>query len=129
LGDRRRRRGRRDLIASGRLLAIAGVALLALAGCGDSAEETGSGDVAVAIKTFQFSPNPLEVAAGTTVTWTNQDDIDHTVTAGTPERPEGLFDGSLDGEGATFNFTFDDPGTYPYFCSIHPSMLGQVRVS
>jgi plastocyanin len=108
-------------------LAVGTAGLLALTACGDSGRGEDSG--AVTIETFQFSPNPLEISAGTTVTWTNQDDIDHTVTAGTPESPEELFDGTLDAEGATFSFTFEDPRAYPYFCQIHPSMLGEVRVS
>jgi plastocyanin len=83
---------------------------------------------AVAIQTFQFKPSPVEVAAGTTVTWTNNDDIQHTVTSGTPEGRDGTFDMSLAGKGTTFSMTFARPGTYPYFCDRHQSMVGEIRV-
>ncbi len=63
------------------------------------------------------------------MTWTNQDDIEHTVTSGTPDRPDGRFNSRLAGKGATFSFTFTEPGTYSYFCNRHQSMRGQVRVN
>lgn len=84
---------------------------------------------AVAIKTFQFKPTPLGVKAGTPVTWTNNDEITHTVTSGTPENHDGRFDSSLRGKGTTFSFTFAQPGTYSYFCDRHPSMRGEIRVN
>ncbi len=83
---------------------------------------------AVAIQIFQFRPTPVEVKAGTRVTWTNNDDITHTVTAGTPERTSDQFNSSLEGKGASFAFTFDQRGTYPYFCNRHQSMRGEIRV-
>jgi len=84
---------------------------------------------AITINTFQFTPSPLEVKAGTRVTWTNQDDITHTVTSGTPESRVGRFDSRLDGKGASTSVTFTEPGTYDYFCNRHQSMRGQVRVN
>lgn len=102
---------------------LVGVAVaVALAGCG------GANGAAVTVKTFQFSPSPLEIEPGTEVTWANEDDIGHTVTSGTPDDPRGDFDGFLGGAGATYSFTFADPGRHPYFCSIHPSMVGEIRV-
>lgn len=83
---------------------------------------------AVAIQTFQFQPSPLEVKPGVAITWTNQDQIEHTVTAGTPGGRTGVFDSPLNGKGATFTFTFDTPGAYAYFCARHESMRGEVRV-
>lgn len=85
-----------------------------------------SGDVEV--KLFQFRPGALEVAAGRAVTWVNQDDIAHTVTSGTPERPGGPFDAALAGKGATATIRFAEPGVYPYFCSRHQAMRGEIRV-
>ena len=82
--------------------------------------------------TFAFAPDPLEVAAGTTITFTNEDAIDHTVTAGTREAPDpDTFDGSLPEQGATFELTLDEPGTYDYFCQIHdgPGMTAQIVVT
>ena len=83
----------------------------------------------VTIRVFQFQPGQLEVKPGSQVTWTNQDDIEHTVTSGTPEKPDGRFNTRMPGKGATFNFAFTQPGTYTYFCNRHQSMRGQVRVN
>ena len=86
------------------------------------------GDSDVTIKTFQFKPSPIEVKAGARVTWTNTDDITHTVTSGTPESRDGQFNSPLSGKGATFSFTFPKAGTYSYFCDRHQSMRGEIRV-
>jgi plastocyanin len=87
-------------------------------------------DSAVTVKQFQFMPGELAVKAGTTVRWTNQDDILHTATSGaTPGTPDGQFDGQMDGPGKSFSHTFAQPGRYPYFCSRHTSMTGTVVVS
>ena len=82
----------------------------------------------MAIQTFQFQPTPLEIGIGTTVTWTNRDQILHTVTAGTPGAVDERFGGPLDGTGTTYEFTFTEPGTYAYFCARHEAMRGEVRV-
>ncbi len=91
--------------------------------------ETCREGAAVTIKTFEFQPVPLAVKAGTRVTWTNTDDIEHTVTSGTPESRDGRFNSPLDGKGATFTFTFTQAGTYPYFCDRHNHMRGEIRVN
>jgi plastocyanin len=83
----------------------------------------------VVIHTFAFEPQTISVTAGTTVTWTNQDAILHTVTAGTSAKPGTMFDSKLDGIGSTFDFTFSKPGSYPYHCSIHEVMQGVVNVT
>lgn len=119
---------------------LAAVAALAggIAACGGddepagdvapSAEEASDG-VGVAIKTFMFEPDPLEVETGTTVTFTNQDRILHTVTEGTRSDPvNGGFDEQLDGAGTTAEVTFDEPGTIDYVCTIHAGMDGTVVV-
>ena len=75
----------------------------------------------VTVETFAFQPDPLVVPAGTTITFLNKDAIDHTVTAGTRENPTPeVFDGELPEQGSTFELTLDNPGTYDYFCEIHP---------
>ena len=114
--------------------------MLYVVACGDAASppqpETNaaaaagmtSGVARVAIQTFQFQPPSLEVAAGTMVTWTNDDDILHTVTAGVPGAVDGRFNGALDGRGTIYQFALSEPGTYVYFCSRHESMRGEVRV-
>jgi plastocyanin len=85
--------------------------------------------VAVAIQLFHFDPDTLEVPVGTSVTWTNGDDIEHTVTGGDGEHADGRFAGSLAAKGTAFSFTFERPGEYSYFCDRHHFMRGIVRVT
>ena len=77
-----------------------------------------------------FDPNPVTIAMGGTVTWENTDTAAHTVTSGSPaDGPDGVFDSSLImAGGASFSHTFDDAGTYDYFCMVHPWMAGSVIV-
>ncbi len=78
-----------------------------------------------------FSPNPLTVTPGTTVTWKNTDTVSHYVTSGKPsdETTGSVFDsGNLIKPGSTYQFTFANAGTFDYFCSVHPWMTGQVIV-
>ena len=82
-----------------------------------------------------FTPNPVQVAPGETVTWTNTDSASHTVTSGKPDNSTGnivaaVFDSSLLSPGKTFSHTFAaaDVGTINYFCQVHPWMAGQVIV-
>ena len=77
----------------------------------------------IAIKDFMFSPLTLTVAAGSTVTWLNQDDEPHTVVSDT-----GLFRSNALDTNETFVFEFDKPGTYRFFCTIHPKMVGTIVV-
>ncbi len=80
---------------------------------------------AVTIDNFAFGPAAITVAPGTKVTWTNRDDEPHTVVSA--DDPRAFKSGALD-TGDNFSFTFDKPGTYRYFCSIHPHMTGTVVV-
>jgi plastocyanin len=82
----------------------------------------------VEVRLFQFRPARVDVAANTEVVWTNTDDIAHTVTAGTPDRPDPRFDLDLGGKGATARAIFREPGVFPYFCSRHQHMRGEVHV-
>ena len=77
----------------------------------------------VKIDNFSFTPASLTVAAGTTVTWTNRDDIPHTVVS-----TDGVFKSKVLDTDEKFAYTFSKAGTYPYFCSIHPKMTGKVIV-
>ena len=79
-------------------------------------------DAAVKIGNFTFGPQELKVKSGTTVTWTNEDDIPHTVVS-----PNNYRSKVLDTDG-TYSFTFTTPGTYKYFCSLHPHMTGTIVV-
>ena len=76
-----------------------------------------------------YDPSPANVAVGTTVTWTNNDATLHTATAGTPDSgSSGEFDSSYLAKGKTFQHTFDKAGTFDYYCTLHPFMIGQVVV-
>jgi len=77
----------------------------------------------VKIDNFAFAPQRIVVQAGTTVTWINADDAPHTVASST----KVFKSGALDTEDK-FSFTFATPGTYDYFCSLHPHMTGTVVV-
>ncbi|MFT3989069.1 plastocyanin/azurin family copper-binding protein [Aestuariivirga sp.] len=85
-------------------------------------------DQAATIKLFQFQPGNLEVKVGTTVTWTNGDDIEHSVTSGAPGKESKVFDSGFFKKGGTYSFTFTTPGTYTYFCKRHNSMKATVTV-
>lgn len=86
---------------------------------------------------IRYRPEVLDITAGTTVTWLQKDAGVHTVTSGLVEQggggvtkvPDGRFDSGEIATGKTFSFTFDQPGTYRYFCSVHPAtMRGEVQV-
>jgi amicyanin len=77
----------------------------------------------VKIDNFSFGPTELRVAVGTTVTWTNRDDIPHTVVS-----TDKVFKSKVLDTDEKFSFTFSTAGTFPYFCSIHPTMTGKVVV-
>jgi plastocyanin len=79
----------------------------------------------VKIDNFSFTPTTLTVAAGTTVTWTNRDDIPHTVVSA--DDPKAFKSKVMDTD-EKFSFTFTKAGTYTYFCSVHPKMTGTVVV-
>lgn len=92
----------------------------------------------VQISSFRFQPAELTVSVGTTVTWSNGDDILHTVTSGTSVKkddfgnydiaPDGRITGTLSEKGQTFSFTFTTAGEYAYFCSRHNNMTARVVV-
>jgi len=80
--------------------------------------------VAVDISNFAYTPSPLEVKVGDTVTWTNLDSAPHTVTSSDGSIQSGRLD-----QGASFSYTFTTPGTFDYHCEFHANMAGQVVVS
>jgi|HubBroStandDraft_6_1064221.scaffolds.fasta_scaffold287151_2 plastocyanin len=79
----------------------------------------------VTIDNFAFAPATLTVAPGTKITWTNKDEEPHTVTSADGGH---LFKSPALDTDDKFSFTFDKPGTYKYFCSIHPHMVGTIVV-
>jgi plastocyanin len=77
----------------------------------------------VRIDNFSFGPQTLTVPVGATVTWTNRDDIPHTVVS-----TDGVFKSKVQDTDEKFSHTFTKAGTYPYFCSVHPKMTGKIVV-
>jgi plastocyanin len=77
----------------------------------------------VTIDNFSFAPSRIEIHAGTQVTWINKDDVPHTVVS-----VDRKFRSQALDTDETFSFTFQDPGTYGYFCSVHPKMTGKIIV-
>jgi plastocyanin len=88
-----------------------------------NAQTGGAQAVEVKIDNFSFGPGSVKVAVGTTVTWTNRDDIPHTVVS-----TDGVFKSKVLDTDEKFSYTFSKAGTFPYFCSIHPKMTGTVVV-
>ena len=81
--------------------------------------------VSVKIENFAYQPKELQIAVGTTVVWQNTDDLPHTVTS--KDDPQVFDSGALDTD-EKFSFNFSKPGTYTYYCKVHPHMTGVVTV-
>ena len=79
--------------------------------------------------TDAYQPNPIQVSTGAAVTWTNNDAQPHTVTSGENATPDQRFDSGIKAPAATFEHTFTEAGEYPYYCLLHPNMVGTVSVS
>ena len=132
---------RRSVKTAALLLAVG----LGAAACGgddegDAAEEPAGAPATARIKVFAFQPGRLKVEKGAVVTWINDDDIGHTVTSGTRTyaagdtgkvesvKKDGKFDHVLDGAGTKATYTFNEAGTFHYFCDRHPGMEADVVV-
>lgn len=109
----------RRMVLRAALTSAATLVMMARTGRAASAAEP----VPVSIANFTFSPADLTVAAGTTVVWTNHDDIPHTVAS-----TDGAFRSHALDTDDSFSFTFEKAGSYRYFCSLHPRMVGTVKV-
>lgn len=104
------------------VIAGLGTALLLSVGAASGAlAQTGS---SVAVQAFVYDSAELTVTVGTTVTWTNNDPVAHTVTDVNQAWDSGLFE-----QGYTYSKTFTEPGTYDYYCIPHPMMIGRVVVT
>src|ERR1700688_1218483 len=109
------------------LIAPGMIAILLL--CAGSPSVMASNDKAsaataeVKIDNFSFGPQTITVHVGATVTWTNRDDIPHTSVS-----TDGVFKSKVLDTDEKFSYTFTKAGTYPYFCSVHPKMTGQIVV-
>jgi plastocyanin len=88
-------------------------------------QQAASATTEVKIDNFSFGPATLTVPVGTTVTWTNRDDIPHTVVS--TDDPKAFKSKVLDTD-EQFSYTFTKTGIFPYFCSVHPKMTGKVIV-
>jgi plastocyanin len=106
---------------------VLGIALAALAACGDSTGPVCSGASCVTIEDFSFAPATLTVTVGTTVTWTNAGPSAHTTTSdtgvwdsGTLSAPSGGGGYGTPTTGGTYQVKFTTPGSYPYHCKLYP---------
>jgi plastocyanin len=101
------------------------IALLLLAGSPSvsAADQPAAANAEVQIDNFSFGPQTVTVPVGATVTWTNRDDIPHTVVS-----TDGVFKSKVRDTDEKFSYTFTKSGTYPYYCTIHPKMTGKVVV-
>jgi len=81
--------------------------------------------VQINIFNYKFDPETATVPAGTTVTWTNKDEIPHTVASS----DKGFKGSSGLDTGDSYSYTFDKPGTYKYYCTLHPFMTGTIVVT
>jgi plastocyanin len=115
---------RKTLWIVGLLATVMVATLLLSAGSPRSSAKTPQPATAeVKVDNFSFGPATLTVPVGTTVTWTNRDDIPHTIVS-----TDKVFKSKVLDTDEKFSFTFAKAGTYPYFCSIHPKMTGSVVV-
>jgi plastocyanin len=106
-------------------LVFAGCALLLVPFMTPSfAAQKDTHQVGIEIKNYHFQPEALTIHPGDTVTWTNRDEVPHTVA----EKNQQFRSAALD-TGDTFSRTFDKPGTYIYFCTLHPTMTGTITVA
>jgi plastocyanin len=108
-----------------------------VAGCGSSSSNSssastpaatpaaGSDAVAVSMKNIQFAPTSVTAKVGQTIKWTNDDSVDHNVTA----KSGATFTSSTFGQGKTYSYKATKAGTISYVCTIHPGMVGTIIVT
>jgi len=113
---------------------VLGIVILLSGGCDGRADNLAASPPSTApsaptqqisIDNFSFSPQTLTVSPGTRVTWTNHDDVPHTVTSSTKAKP--LSSHNLDTDDK-YSFVFTEQGTYDYYCAVHPHMNGRIVV-
>ncbi len=86
-------------------------------------DQPSTANLEVKIDNFSFGPQSLTVPVGATVTWTNRDDIPHTVVS-----TDGVFKSKVRDTDEKCSYTFTKAGMYPYYCSVHPKMMGKIVV-
>ncbi|HEY4696097.1 MAG TPA: cupredoxin family copper-binding protein [Candidatus Hydromicrobium sp.] len=85
-------------------------------------------EVQIEMRNSRFSPETVTIKQGTTVTWVNEDLSSHTITSGERNNESGIFDSGNISSGGSFSYTFNDKGTFNYFCKLHPGMEGTIEV-
>lgn len=116
---------RKNVWVAGLAMPVVIAMLLLVAGSPSvtAGNQPSAANAAVKIDNFVFGPQTLTVPVGTTVTWTNSDDIPHTSVS-----TDGVFKSKVLDTDEKFSYTFTKAGTYPYYCTIHPKMTGTVVV-
>lgn len=115
-----------NVCIAGSVAAVMIAMVMLFAGSPTAKANTGqpsSAKAEVKIDNFSFGPQTVTVPVGTTVTWTNHDDVPHTVVS-----TDGVFKSKAQDTDDKFSYTFTKAGTYSYFCSIHPKMTGHIVV-
>ena len=97
-----------------------------LLGCQNNSPLPGTDQVVIA--SFQFNPASITISKGTTITWTNNDSVTHTITSGVYPQSNGLFNSGNLAPSQSFTHTFDATGTFHYYCGIHSFMTGTIIV-
>jgi amicyanin len=119
--------GQGGMIGSGGMMGSGGHGMMGGSGQGGQGQTPAgtptTGVTQVAIQNFAYQPSNIQVKAGTTVTWTNQDSAPHTVTF-----RNGMKDSGMLRQGQSFRYTFTQPGAYEYYCAYHPNMVATVAV-
>ena len=114
---------KKNMWAAGAVPVLVGMLLLFVGSSSVKANDQPAAANAVKIDNFVFGPQTITVPVGTTVTWTNSDDIPHTAVS-----TDGVFKSKVMDTDEKFSYTFTKAGTYSYYCTIHPKMTGKVVV-
>jgi plastocyanin len=123
IGDRTMKRNSVWVASFTAAVVIAIVLLVAGSPSVTASDQTSTTTAEVKIDNFVFGPQTITVPVGSTVTWTNKDDIPHTTVS-----TDGVFKSKVMDTDEKFSFKFTKAGTYSYFCSVHPKMTGKVVV-
>ncbi|MFQ5490653.1 MAG: plastocyanin/azurin family copper-binding protein [Phycisphaerae bacterium] len=115
------------VVVLGLVAASGGATLATVAGC-PTASRRGSNDVFM--MNIAFEPTRVSIDVGETVTWINQDIVPHTATSGNPDDADlgSLFRSRRLARGERFSHTFEEPGSFRYFCEVHPGMMRDALV-
>jgi len=108
-------------------LLIITISIISTAGCGNN-KDNNRGQYEIWMQNTSFVPQTLNIPLGTTVTWTNQDSIAHTVTSADTSGSQILFDSGSIGMGDNFNYKFNKSGVYHYYCKIHSKKMNGVII-